>query len=80
MMPYVKEHFELKKEETNMQKRKNLSEDAVFITVDTASRLTNLGRNTVRKLAQEGNAARKIGKSFRINKKIFLDYVDSFES
>ena len=54
-------------------------EDAVFITVDTASKLTNLGRNTVRRLAKESNSARKIGKSFRINRQKLLEYVDSFE-
>lgn len=63
-----------------MKKRTNQSDQGIFITVDAASELTNLGRNTVRKLAKEGNAARKIGKSFRINKEVFLAYVDTFEA
>ena len=63
-----------------MNKLANKNEEAVFITIEAASHLTNLGRNTVRRLAQESNAARKIGKSFRINRKVFLDYVDSFEA
>lgn len=63
-----------------MNQLANKNENAVFITIDTASRLTNLGRNTVRRLAQESNAARKIGKSFRINRQVFLDYIDSFEA
>lgn len=63
-----------------MNKLSNPSEEAVFITINAACHLTNLGKNTVRKLAQEANAARKIGKSFRINRKKFLDYVDTFEA
>lgn len=63
-----------------MHKLSEQTEDGIFITIETASRLTNLGRNTVRKLAQEGNAARKIGKSFRINRQVFLNYLDSFEA
>lgn len=63
-----------------MNKLSEHNENGVFITLETASRLTNLGRNTVRRLAQEGNAARKIGKSFRINRQVFLNYLDSFEA
>lgn len=62
-----------------MQKRINQNSEAVFITVDMACQLTNLGRNTVRRMAHECNAARKIGKTFRINRGILLNYVDSFE-
>ncbi len=63
-----------------MYKLSEQTDDGIFITIEAASRLTNLGRNTVRKLAQEGNAARKIGKSFRINRQVFLNYIDSFEA
>lgn len=63
-----------------MNKLSHPSEEAVFITIDAACHLTNLGKNTVRKLAQEANAARKIGKSFRINREKFLDYLDTFEA
>lgn len=63
-----------------MNKLTNPSEDAVFITIDAACHLTNLGKNTVRRLAHEANAARKIGKSFRINREVLLDYIDSFEA
>lgn len=63
-----------------MHQLANKTEDAVFITIEMASQMTNLGKNTVRRLANEGNAARKIGKSYRINKQIFLKYVDSFEA
>lgn len=63
-----------------MNRLKHSSEDAIFITIDAASQLTNLGRNTVRRLAREANAARKIGKSYRINRERLLDYIDSFEA
>ena len=55
-------------------------EEPVFITLENASQLCSLSRNTVRKRAKECGAARKIGKSFRINKQIFLEYLDSFEA
>ena len=66
--------------EVCLDKLLNPNDDAVFITIDAASRLTNLGRNTVRRLAHESKAARKIGKSFRINKQVLLEYIDSFEA
>lgn len=62
-----------------MYKLKNPSEDAVFVTVEMASRITSLGRHRVRQLAEECNAARKIGKSVRINRNRLIEYIDSFE-
>lgn len=62
-----------------MKKRSEDSQEGVFLTIEGACTLTNLGRNTVRRLARECNAARKIGKSFRINRQILLDYIDTFE-
>lgn len=62
-----------------MQKRMNEDVNAVYITVDMACKLTNLGKNTVRKMARDCKATRKIGKLLRINRSIFLAYVDSFE-
>ena len=53
--------------------------NAVFITVDDAASLTSLGRNTIRRLAQESNSARKIGKSYRINRTKLIEYIESFE-
>lgn len=64
-----------------MRKRTNgASEDSVFIDIDTAAMLTQLGKNTIRRLAQESNSARKIGKSYRINRVKLIDYIDSFET
>ena len=62
-----------------MNKLKMVSDRANFITLETACELTSLGKNTVRNLAAQCRAVRKIGKSYRINKEILLDYVDSFE-
>lgn len=63
-----------------MQKRTNEDINAVYITVDMACQLTNLGKNTVRKMANECKASRKIGKSVRIKRSVFLAYIDSFEN
>lgn len=54
--------------------------EGIFITVAMASELCNLGVNTVRKRAMECGAMRKIGKSVRINREVFLSYIDSFEA
>lgn len=55
-----------------------ITPDAVFITVDQARLLFNLGESTIRKLAKECNCERRIGRSLRLNKKILSDYIDSF--
>lgn len=62
-----------------MHKLAQENEDAVFLTVAMASKITSLGKHTVRRMAQECNAVRKIGKSVRINRRILLDYIDTFE-
>lgn len=54
--------------------------NGVYITVAMASELCNLGVNTVRKRAMECGAMKKIGKSVRINREVFLSYIDSFEA
>lgn len=47
-----------------------------YITVDQACQETNLGRTTVRKLATEADAMRKIGRCSRIHRKKFFDYIE----
>lgn len=56
---------------------KNRDENGELITVQQACMLSNLGSNTVRKLAEESKAVRKIGKSYRIKKSVFFDYIES---
>ena len=51
--------------------------NAEFITVKQGSNLTNLSVTTVRKLAEESGALRKIGRCCRINKVIFLNYINA---
>ena len=50
--------------------------DGEFITVKQGSQLTNLSMNTVRKIAEEAGAIRKIGRSCRINRNTFLSYIN----
>lgn len=47
-----------------------------LITVQQASELSNLGVNTVRRLAEEAGAVRRIGKSYRINRQKFLEHIE----
>ncbi|HBI62923.1 MAG TPA: hypothetical protein DDY31_17250 [Lachnospiraceae bacterium] len=63
-----------------MNKRTYESDDAIFITVDTAARITSLGKNTVRKLAEESRSGRKFGRAYRIHRQAFLSYLNSLEA
>ncbi len=47
-----------------------------LINLNQACEITNLGANTIRNLAAEAGAVRKIGKSYRIKKEILLNYID----
>lgn len=47
-----------------------------LVTLTQACELANLGSSTVRKLAEEAGAVRKIGRSYRIKKSIFFDYIE----
>lgn len=47
-----------------------------LITVEQACALLNLGRGTIRRLASECGAVRKIGKSYRIKRAVLVDYID----
>ena len=56
---------------------KNRDANGELITVQQACSLSNLGINTVRKLAEEAGAVRKIGKSYRINRSEFFNYIEA---
>ena len=58
----------------NMSTNRNLNGE--LITIDQACAICNLGRNTVRNLAKESGAVRKIGRSLRIRKDVLLDYIE----
>lgn len=47
-----------------------------LITLDQACELANLGRTKIRQLADEAGAVVKIGKSYRIKRKVLFDYIE----
>ncbi|MCI8565435.1 MAG: helix-turn-helix domain-containing protein [Lachnospiraceae bacterium] len=47
------------------------------MTLQQACSESNLGSNTVRRLADESGAVRKIGKNYRIKKSVFFDYIET---
>lgn len=48
-----------------------------LITMQQTAELSNLGMSTVRKIAQEADAVVRIGKSVRIKRRKFFDYIDA---
>ncbi len=58
----------------NLSKNRNINGE--LITLEQACELSNLGKTVVRRLASESNASRKIGAAYRINKKVFFDYIE----
>lgn len=51
-----------------------------LVTVNQMAEISNLGVSTIRKVAEEANAVRRIGRCYRINKRVFLDYVEQVYS
>lgn len=51
--------------------------DGELLTVEQVQSLCNLGMHSVRKLAEEARAVRRIGRSYRINKKIFFAHIET---
>lgn len=47
-----------------------------LLTVEQTCELSNLGKTTVRRIANEAGAVRKIGRCCRINKLVFFDYIE----
>ena len=50
--------------------------EGILLTMEQACEMTNLGSRTIRRLADEANAVRKIGKCYRINRVVLLDYIE----
>lgn len=65
---------ERRKKEMNTIRIENVNGE--LINLNQACEITNLGANTIRKLAAEAGAVRKIGKSYRIKKEVLLNYID----
>lgn len=51
-----------------------------LVTVSQMAEISNLGVSTIRKVAEEANAVRRIGRCYRINKHVFLDYIEQIYS
>lgn len=51
--------------------------DGELITLYQTCEAANLGTATVRRLAEEAGAVRRIGRSYRINRKKFFDYIEN---
>lgn len=60
-----------------MNKMKNRNYNGELVTYQQMAELSNLGLNTVMRLARESGALVKIGKISRVNRKIFFEYVTS---
>ena len=60
-----------------MNLAKNRNQDGTLITLTQACQESNLGATAVRKIAEEAGAVRKIGRSYRIKKSIFFDYIEN---
>lgn len=63
-----------KEKKMNISQFKN--QNGELITLYQACELTNLGRTKVRQLADEAGASIKIGKSYRIKRKVLFDYIE----
>lgn len=60
-----------------MNLAKNHNQDGVLITLTQACQESNLGATAIRKIAEEAGAVRKIGRSYRIKKSVFFDYIEA---
>lgn len=59
-----------------MNAAKNRNSDGVLLTLEQTCGLANLGSTKVRELAKESGAERKIGRSYRVHKTTFFDYIE----
>lgn len=60
-----------------MNKLKNRNYNGELLTYQQTAEKSNIGINTVMKLAKESGALLKIGKIARVNWNVFYDYVTS---
>ena len=60
-----------------MNKAKNRNYDGELLTYQQTAEKSNLGINTVMKLALESGALVKIGRISRVDWKVFYDYIIS---
>lgn len=60
-----------------MRRGTHRTTDGVLLTLEQASTLANLGLNSVRKIAEQSGAVRRVGRAYRINRKVFFDFIES---
>ena len=53
-------------------------ESCIYLTIEQACNRANVGKSTLRKLAQEANAVLKIGRIYRVDWKKLQKYLESF--
>lgn len=63
-----------------MNALKNRNFEGVLLTDEQASCLFNLGRTTIRKLAEEAGAVRRIGRLYRIHRETLANYIETVYS
>ena len=51
-----------------------------LVTVEQMAETSNLGVSTVRRIAEEAQAVRRIGRIYRINRQVFLNYIEQIYS
>lgn len=59
-----------------MHAAKSKSPSGILLTLEQTCDLANLGATKVREIAKEAGAERKIGRSYRIRKDQFFDYIE----
>lgn len=59
-----------------MNAQKNRNKEGELLTLPQTCEESNLGMATVRRLAEEAGAVRRIGRCYRINRKIFFDFIE----
>ena len=58
-----------------MNALKNLNADGKLLTISQAAECANLGTRTVRRIAEDSGALRKIGRCIRVDKDVFFEYI-----
>lgn len=59
-----------------MNALKSCNKDGELITLPQTCEESNLGMATVRRIAEEAGAVRRIGRCYRINRKLFFDFIE----
>lgn len=63
-----------------MNRLEHKDKNGELLTINQACELTNLGTSTVRIIADEAGAVRKIGRCYRIKKNVFVEYIEKMYS